>query len=152
MKTYSLEKLTEMAAAYFAANPEAEKILAFPDGNFFLEEKKNAAEFHAKQLGAGTKKGPVKPYVIERPAKSTKKTAPKNEGTLKHDWEDVTVKQMKAVLDNKEINHSEAKRKDDLAGLLEAAKIDPKGAEAILAEIADAEAKAQAANEGSGEE
>lgn len=38
-------------AAAFVANPKADKLLVTPDGNCFLEENKNAAQYHARVTG-----------------------------------------------------------------------------------------------------
>jgi hypothetical protein len=58
MKRYSLDELRELAKPTFKANPKADKLYATSDGQFFLEDKKNAAEFHAKQAK-------VKVYEVE---------------------------------------------------------------------------------------
>lgn len=50
-KTYSKEKLQEMAKPVFESNPNVDSLLATRDGQFFIPQKACAAQNHARLKG-----------------------------------------------------------------------------------------------------
>ena len=121
MKNYSKKEIKERAVAAFKANPEADKLLATSDGQFFLVQNKNAAELNARIKGKPGE--PLKIYEVEREDLKASKTG-QSSGSEEQDFSKMTVSQVVSAV--KEIEDVE---------ILEAALevVDSKGGKEAIA-------------------
>jgi len=105
-----MKNLKNIAEEYFREHPDVNKVYITDDGFIFLN--KNAAELHARYNPAG-KKLSVKTFEnVMAPAEKE----PENKTPDK-----MTVKEIKALLDEKAVEYPAKAKKDELLALLEQA-------------------------------